>query len=339
MTAPRALVLALALALGLLACASPRAQGDGGGALPLNQELLREGDRLMSSRKYADAKHAYARAAEASGPVSGKVEACAQVARMELVLGQSAEGEPWLAMARALARRDEPLGWSRLQQVLGIYEREAGQDEAAVKRFRALYDYCIEHELYRRAFDAAHWVVLASPDPAEQEAWTRKGIEAAARHGDQAWLAVLWNNFGASLEERGRYRDALAAYQEARRYHDATGDEHAKQVAAWAVGHAQRLCGELAAARATLTPVLAWAERAHAAAPGPETLEWLGWVAWDLGELDLASGDEARGRERLERARAALVEAGIERWTPAAYFQGKLAELDARLESLGAARP
>ncbi len=67
--------------------------------LGANLELLKEGDKLFRAHKYEEAKHAYARAARASGPPNGYVEACAQVARMESLQGTPLEGEPWLRMA------------------------------------------------------------------------------------------------------------------------------------------------------------------------------------------------------------------------------------------------
>lgn len=302
-----------------------------------NLELLKEADKLFGARKYEEAKRTYARAARASGPNSGYVEACSQVARCESLLGTPLEGEPWLRMAAGRASASEPMGWSRLQAVLGIYEREDGQRVAATKRFTSLYDYCLKYELYERAIDAAHHVVLASPSMEVQLEWSKKGIEAAERGGMQGWLAVLWNNLGASLEDQERYEDALVAYEEARRYHDESGDEHAQLVADWAVGHAQRLAGRLEDARITLEEVHAWALERYQANPSPERAEWVGYSDWDLGELQVLEGDLAGGRGRLVRARASLIEAGIEDW--GAFGTKELGRLDARLAKLASELP
>lgn len=302
-----------------------------------NLELLKEGDKLFRARKYEEAKRTYARAARASGPNSGYVEACAQVARCESLLGTPLEGEPWLRMAAGRATAGEPMGWSRLQLVLGIYEREDGQRVAATKRFTTLYDYCLEYELYERAIDAAHHVVLASPNVEVQLEWSHKGIAAAEQGGMHGWLAVLWNNLGASLEDQERYEDALVAYLEARRYHDEVGDEHAQLVADWAVGHAQRLAGHVEEARVTLEAVHVWALERYNANPSPERSEWVGYSDWDLGELQILEGDLASGRARLVRARASLIEAGIESWGP--FGKKELARLDARLAKLASETP
>ncbi len=336
--------LVLTAALGLLggACSSgPQQDADASRfdapRIGANLELLKDADKLFSARKYEEAKRTYARAARASGPNSGYVEACAQVARCESLLGTPLEGEPWLRMAAGRASASEPMGWSRLQLVLGIYEREDGQRVAATKRFTSLYDYCLKYELYERAIDAAHHVVLASPSAEVQLEWSRKGIEAAERGGMHGWLAVLWNNLGASLEDQERYEDALLAYEEARKYHDEVGDEHAQLVADWAVGHAQRLAGRTEEARVTLEAVHAWALERYDANPSPERAEWVGYSDWDLGELQVLDGDRAGGRARLVRARASLIEAGIETWGP--FGVKELARLDARLKKLASETP
>jgi len=317
------------LVLFLAACAGPGAEPEAIQAASAGAELMERADKLFGGRKYAEARGLYARASQAGGSSSVFVQACARVARCESILGQPLEGRPWLALAQARARAEEPLGWSRVQQVLGIYEREEGQGQAASRRFEALFEYCLEHELFSRAIDAAHHVVLATADFDEQLAWSRKGIAAAEQGGLQGWLAVLWNNLGASLEDRGRFADALMAYEEARRYHDLVGDDRAQLVADWAVGHAQRLLGQLTAARATLEAAHTWALARQAAEPGPKNAEWVGYTLWDLAEIDWLEGASERALVRLKSARLSLLEARIETWGE--FGQRELARLDQHL--------
>ena len=283
-------------------------------AVSPNLELLRQGDKLFRQEKFLPARRVYARAAEAAGPRYVAVEACAQVARMDLELGQPTEGEPWLRMAMARARMEEPPGWSRLQQVLGIYERQAGQVGAAVNRFTALYDYCLKYKLYDRAVDAAQQVILSSSTEKTQIAWSKKGIEAAELGGMSAWLAATWDRKAVGLEAEGRAEELLLAREMARNYHYERGGDLEKIRADWALGRAQRGTGRLEEARETQEGVLLRSERLYAVEPSAEHAEWIGRARWELGELDALEDEPEEGLANLRRARERLVEAGIEKW-------------------------
>ena len=302
-------------------------------AVSPNLELLRQGDQLFRQEKLLAARRAYAQAAEAAGPRFIAVEACAQVARMDLELGQPNEGEPWLRMAMARARMEEPPGWSRLQQVLGIFERQGGQTDAALKRFIALYEYCVKYELYDRAVDAAQQAVLSTSSQETQIVWSMKGIAAAEQGGMSAWLAATWDRKAVALEEEGRIDEVLLAREMARDYHYQSGGDLEKIRADWALGRAQRALGRLDEARETQEGVLLRAERVYAAQAGPEQAEWVGRAWWELGELDALEDEPDDAVENLTRARELLVEAGIESRGESGARELEL--LDERITELG----
>ena len=156
-----------------------------------------------------EAKRAYARAISAEAPPAVYVQACAQVARMESLTDSIEAGEPWLRLAARRASKEEPLGWSRLQLVLGIFERETGSPEEARERFMRLYDYCLEHDLHERAIDAAHHVVLVSEDLDEQARWSQRGIEAAEA-GSQPTPARSTSALAAAIARMNRSRKPSA---------------------------------------------------------------------------------------------------------------------------------
>ena len=273
-------------------------------------ELFERGSALVEARRYAEARLEFERAAElarASGDLEIEVESLAQVARMHSLARQPAEGLAWLERAEALAAPERPRGFARARLVRGVYEREAGRREAATAIFAELYEYCMARGLPERAIDAAHMAAIAG-SPAEQIEWARRGIAAAEAAGDAGWLAVLWNNLGATCEDMADFDGALAAYENARRYHAQGGDAHALAVADWAVGRALRRGGRPAEARAPIEAALA-AFEARRAEPGE--LEWIGYACWELGLIELDLGRAAEGRAALERAGAALGEAGL----------------------------
>ena len=273
-------------------------------------------DKVFKSRKYGEALELYRPLAEA-----GNVEALAQVARCLSLERKLVEGRTWLERARMAASKDEPLGWSRYLTVRGIYEREEGDDARAKTTFEELHDFCVARGLHRRAVDAVHHVAIVAPLE-EQPAWNLKGIAAAEKIGDAGWLAVLWNNLGATYEELKQYDPMLGAYLKAREYHQASGGEIQKLIADWAVGHAYRLTGKTGQARETLERTLAWAERMKDA-------EWTALCRKDLGQLLATLGEKERALELLKSARAGLVEAGYEKSWPAA-----LEEIDVTIKGL-----
>ena len=290
--------------------------------------LLEQADQIFRGRETKSALDGYLKAAEAAESErdrSAQVEALAQVARCHSLLHQLDEGETWLQRARRAATPEDPQGWSRYLGVRGIFERERGNRDRAKATFIEMYEYCTRHGLHRRAIDAVHHVAIVAP-PDEQVAWAHKGIDAAEKAGDEKWLAILWNNLGATFEDRKQYDRALEAYVKAREFHHKTGDESARLVADWAVGHAHRLVGKNDTAMEWLKKTLASARERYTKDPGPETAEWVGFCLQDIGEVLLAREDRDAGLRHLKEARASLVEAGIEKWWAEA-----LKKLDARI--------
>jgi tetratricopeptide (TPR) repeat protein len=280
-------------------------------------------DKVFFARRYAEALELYRPLAE-----KGNVEALAQVARCLSLTGRLEEGKGWLERARQAASKDDPPGWSRYLCVRGIYEREGGDRAKAKATFEEMHAFCVEKELHRRAVDATHHVAIVAPIE-EQPGWALKGIAAAEKLKDNGWLAVLWNNLGATYEELKQHDRMLAAYLKARDYHARSGGDVQKLAADWAVGHGYRLTGRLKEARELLEKTLAWAERRHEEEPGPATIEWVGLCRKDLGETLAGLGDKSRARELLTAARTALVEAGYEKSWPAG-----LKEIDEALKKL-----
>lgn len=298
---------------------------------PSAADLLRQADELFVQRRYEDALARYRQAvdkaaAAKSAPI--QVESLAQAARCFGILRKPDEAKAWLAKAAALANPEEPMGWSRYLGVRGIHERDAGDSAKARATFEEMYEYCTRRELHRRAIDAIHHLALVVP-PAEQPAWALKGIAAAEKLKDEAWLAVLWNNLGATYEDLKQYDKMLDAYRKAREYHHRTGGPRQKMIADWAVGHGCRLAGRLEEAEEWAAKALEAAKKLHAAEPDSELLEWVGLARKELGQAKAARGDKAGAVPLLKEARAAMVEAGLEK-----HWPEMIKEVDELLRSL-----
>lgn len=289
-----------------------------GEEMTTSSELLAKGDELFNSRNYAEATETYLQAVTAAEKEEAEVtlvEALSQAARGYLARGKKVEGRPWLEKAKALASDREPKAWSRYLGVRGRYEWKDEKLEVATATFRQMYDYCLQNELHVRAVDAAHMVAITAGHE-EQIVWARKGIEAAEAGKLDGWLGPLWNNLGWTYDEMGQFQESLEALENAREYHHKVGDEHAKLVADWSVGHAYRKLGELDTALEWLRPVLEWAEKRYAADRNPDTAEWVGHSCNELGEVAIAQGKLEEGLKYLERARDELTVAKMPEWDP-----------------------
>jgi tetratricopeptide (TPR) repeat protein len=241
------------------------------------------------------------------------------IARTYLTTDKKEEGRPWIKKAAAIASADKPLGWSRYLGVKGRFEWQDKNLEQATTTFKQMYDYCHEYMLFERAIDAAHMIALTGT-PDQQIEWGLKGIQEAETGNITGWLGPFWNNLGATYEDQHRYQDALEAYRKAREYHWHYGNEKNKLVADWAIGHTERLLGNLDTAAQWLRPVLAWCERI-------DDIEFTGLTQQELGEIEFAIGNNQAALGYFQNAAIKLKEAGMPDWDSSGYA-GLLQKID-----------
>ncbi len=297
-------------------------------------ETLQKADAVFRTRQYQQALEVYLQAAELAekeGDVCCQTEALSQVARMHSLLEALEEGRSWLEKAAALADPEQPAGWTRFLGVRGIFERESGDRPRALATFIEMYDCALTSGLPLRAIDAAHHAAIVAPAD-EQILWAHKGIEAAEQAQNDGWLAVLWNNLGATYDwELHDYPQAIECYAKARAYHYKTGGPIKKLVADWALGRAYLLDGQLERAEEILPDCLTRAEQLYSEQQEDEIREWLGNCQQWLAELRAAQGRKVEALDLLESAEGHLKAVGMPEWWPEAWE-----ELQGRLEALRA---
>ena len=141
----------------------------------------------------------------------------------------------------------------------------------------------------------------------------------------------MWNNLGNSYDELGRYQESLDAYIKAEEYHKANGSDN-PLINHWVQGKAHRQLGNLVQARDLLEEANRLAKEAFAETEDNSTREWLGWCAWEIGELLLLEGKKGEALPLLKEGLMILEEVGIKSWGN--YFLELYNEMEVRLAEL-----
>ena len=319
------------IALLIAACTAPAPPGPEALAEDATS-LLARADQHFDLRAHENAQRFYelaAVAANGEGNAGRYVEAASRLAELHVLAEETAQAREWLDSATERVQREDASAWARWLVARGVVENAEGRLERALASLDEAYRFARASGLAVRAVQAAQWATIVAPDERAVR-WCRRGIEAARELEQPALLSALWAQLAWLLEERGLPNEALAAFLQARDTTDPT-DGHALLVADWCVGHALRLVGRRAEARALLEDVARRADGAYRSARRPNDAEWVGQVQWELAELDVLSGELPRAITRMELARERLLEAGARR-----LARTRLEQLDLRLAELRA---
>jgi tetratricopeptide (TPR) repeat protein len=258
-------------------------------------ELTIVADRLREHWDFddLDATERRFRAALAAEKGEGKAEILTQLARVEGLRGNFAEGERLVGEAEALAG-SSVAARARVLLERGRLRRSDGEHEAALPLFEEAFAVARDAGEDWLAADAAHMAALAAPDREGMIAWTQRGIELASHSPEAAyWLGPLLNNLGWTHYEAGDLEAALDAFERALAAREREPERRTEiEIARYAVGKALRALGRPAEAAALLEQAVAWAQGAG---------EPDGWFHEELAEDYAALGrdDEARQQARL----------------------------------------
>lgn len=310
------------------------------GELSVSEKFLEQADSLFKEHNIDEALDIYLEAIKAARTESDNrvlTEAYSQVARCYLKRDRKEEGRTWLQKAKEIASEDDPPGWSRYLGVRGRFEwKDAAETtgilspetDRASNTFKKMYDYCLRHDLYERAIDAANMVSITARKD-ERVAWALKGIDAAEKGNLEGWLAPLWNNLGWAYDDIGEYEKSLKALEKARVYHYKMGKELPMLIADWSVGHALRMTGQIDSAETVLRHVQRWAFIRKGEEKSPENAEWVGFANLELAEIALIKGDKDSAKGLFKSAYSNLYQAKMNEWDPK-----KLEEIQQRIKEI-----
>lgn len=199
---------------------------------------------------------------------AGRAEVLTQLARVE-GLRDAFDRCGELLDEAARVGAGSPLVGTRISLERGRMLRSSGDPIAAYPVFVTAYEQAIAAGEYFLAGDAAHMAALAAGDDETFRAWTTTGIELGERESAAAyWHAPLLNNLGWRLHAQGAYDEALSVFEQALAVREADGsDEHAVEIARYAVAVALRGLGRPDEAAALAERAVAWSLRTGRPAP------------------------------------------------------------------------
>jgi tetratricopeptide (TPR) repeat protein len=144
-----------------------------------------------------------------------RAEILTQLARVHGLRGDFDAGERLIEEAEALAGDSTPAA-VRIDLESGRLRRSGGDPAAAFPLFEAAFARARDAGELFLASDAAHMAALAAPGEDGFVEWTESGIEVAeSDESARYWLGPLLNNLGWEHYERGRYEQALDAFERA----------------------------------------------------------------------------------------------------------------------------
>jgi tetratricopeptide (TPR) repeat protein len=227
---------------------------------------------------------------------TGRAEVLTQLARVEGLRGAFGRCSDLLDEA-ARVGAGRPLVDVRLALERGRMLRSSGDPTAAYPVFVTAFEHAADAGEHYLAADAAHMAALAAPDDEGFRAWTTRGIELGQREPAAAyWRGPLLNNLGWALHERGEHDEALSVFEQALAVREEEqSDEHAIEIARYAVAVALRALGRPAEAAAQAERAVAWS--LHSGRDAPYFHEELAEDYAALGRADEAAEHARRALE------------------------------------------
>jgi tetratricopeptide (TPR) repeat protein len=234
---------------------------------------------------------------------SERAEVLTQLARVQGLRGDFAQGEGFLREAEPLAAESHAAK-ARIDLERGRLRRSGGDSEGARPLFESAFQIALDADEPFLAVDAAHMAALVQPEQPARVAWAERGIDLARRSEDpdvRYWLGPLFNNLGWEYYEAGDYERALSAFERALEVREGSPDRPTEiEIARYAVAKTLRALGRPAEAVPLLEQAVAWARSEGS----PD-----GWFHEELAESYAALGREADAREQARLALPLLLEA------------------------------
>ncbi len=239
--------------------------------------------------------------AEQSGDVGYHLELLTQLARTHSLQGHFAEAHTILDEVEPKLTPQYAIAQMRYLLERGRTFNSAGEAATAVPLFQQAYDLGVQTGIAADFFtiDAAHMLGIAVAGPAEQLQWNLTALERARRSPDkraQGWQGSLLNNIGWTYFDAGAYEKALAIFEEAVVWRQATQPANAEaiRIAYWSVARVLRALGRLDEALGRQQAILQEIETSGAISDG--------FVYEELAECLLALGQAEAARPYFAQA-------------------------------------
>ncbi len=264
-------------------------------------------------------------AVEASDDRAFHVELLSQIARTLGLRRQFDQAHQLLDEAEAMLTDEMIVPQMRCLLERGRSFNSAGEPEKALPLFYEAFNLgtAVAPQADYHTIDAAHMIAIAEPEAADQIKWNEKALalaEATPAVRAAGWRGSLYNNLGWTYHDLGEYEQALAIFEKALAWREATHPDQPEtiRIAKWCVGRTYRSLNRLNEALALQQALLAEYEGVG---------QTDGFVYEEIGECLLALG-------RADEARPYFVQAYNE-LSQVDWFVATESERLARLKQLG----
>lgn len=216
-----------------------------------------------------------------------------QIALAQAMLQNFEEAHKTLDMAEAELSPEYDLARVRILLERGRVFHQSGNIEAALPLFKESYALSEQNKFDFHTVNAAHMVAIVEKDVDDKIKWNQRAIDLALvteHKRASAWLGALYSNIAHNYIEAGRFKEALSAFEQCKKYGEDQGHIIIIRGANWGIGRALRSLGNLGAAQAIQLTLLE--EYDVIAKKGELPIEVLrvarGMVYEELAEINLA---------------------------------------------------
>lgn len=211
-----------------------------------------------------------------------------EAARVQVLKGNFASAANLLEQVHSQLPRGLSRAGAKYELELGRLLMTQGNVGGSVAHFQNALAMAKASRSDAQAVDAQVMLAITSTSPADQLAGSRAALQLATGSKDPAarsWVATIWNNIGATEDESGRHKEALAAFQKSRA---ACRDPGCARIADWKIAHVKRELGQTAEAKAMLEGLERRWKTARDPAPAFDTGDGVSYVYQELGEVHMA---------------------------------------------------
>ncbi len=171
-----------------------------------------------------------------------------QIALAQAMLQKFDEAHKTLDMAEAELTPKYELARVRILLERGRVFHQSGNIEAALPLFKESYALSEQNKFDFHTVNAAHMVAIVEKDVDDKIKWNQRALDLALvteHKRASAWLGALYSNIAQNYIEAGRFKEALVAFEQCKKYGEDQGHTIIIRGANWGIARSLRSLGNL----------------------------------------------------------------------------------------------